>query len=45
MDLIKSHEETGQGEKRDVAKPQLFAFLNKLEPRLTGAQVHYHEVI
>jgi hypothetical protein len=35
MDLSKSHKERGKDYKRDVAKPQFSAPLNKLEPRLT----------
>jgi hypothetical protein len=45
MDLTESRKEKDQDYKRDVAKGQFSAPLNKLEPRRTGEQVHYHSVI
>jgi hypothetical protein len=45
MDLNKIHKERGQGYKRDLAKPQFFAPLKKIELRPTGAQMHQHVVI
>jgi hypothetical protein len=44
MDLTKSYKERGQDNKGEVTKPK-FSSLNKHEPRLAGAQVHYHGVV
>jgi hypothetical protein len=42
MDLTENHKKRGQDYKGDVAQPQFSVALNKLEQRLTDAQVNYH---